>query len=133
MSIEERALILNQLEYITSGSTFDHTILENAVDYIPSWRMIPHYDTPYYVIGLVEDRYDMYWLGLEPESYKLRYVTACAGIGKEIPEWSDPKVTMAVYKAKKMDEYHPNIMEEINNIEEKVIYCKIFPDTKNEL
>lgn len=128
MSIKERAQAIFEIEQKTKGSTFDHKIIEDAVDCIPSWREIPHYGTPYYVVGLISDRYDMYWLGVEPESYELRYITACAGIGKEITEWSNPDVAMAVYKAKKVDEYHPNLEQEISELPEDILYTKIFPD-----
>lgn len=82
-----------------------------------SWRM--YFDEPIYIIGLSEDKYDFYYIGINNKERKLKFITclykleACRIISKK---WStDEKQLITNYVNTYFDE-HKN---------EKLLYLEI--------
>ena len=48
-------------------------ITDELYDIVGTWRM--HFDEPIYIIGLSEDKYDFYYIGINNKERKLKFIT----------------------------------------------------------
>ena len=111
---------LNQFhELIESrcNGEIQQSITDELFEICGSWRM--YFDEPIYIIGLSEDKYDFYYIGINNKERKLNFITclykleACRNISKK---WStDEKQLITNYVNIYFDE-HEN---------EKLLYLEI--------